>query len=195
MRNITGCPVQGLDADELFDCTPIVEEAAAFFYGDPRVLEPAAQAQVHDLRLRRSLQHAGDQLHRAGRCVHDGREGFAVLVGGGLSSVPRIARDLGVFVPQEEAIEMLAAITDVWREDLRYRVSRVKARLKFMVDDVGPEGMRERVEEKLGRRLEDFTLPPLPGAVDHLGVHAQKQDGLLLHRRSGAPRPRLAASR
>ena len=40
--------------------------------------------------------------------VHEGREGFAVLAGGGLSSVPRLARDLGVFVPKEEALEVHA---------------------------------------------------------------------------------------
>jgi ferredoxin-nitrite reductase len=48
-----------------------------------------------------------------------------------------------------------------------------------MVDDIGPEGVRERVEAKLGRRLEDYSLPPV--AVEpshHLGVHAQKQEGL-----------------
>ena len=102
-----------------------------------------------------------------------------MLVGGGLSSVPRLARDLGVFVPKEEANEILGAITSVWSEDLRYRVSRVKARLKFMVDDLGPEGILERVEERLGRTLERFTLPPIelePSA--HLGVHPQKQAGL-----------------
>src|SRR5206468_5082734 len=87
--------------------------------------------------------------------IKDGRPGFAVRVGGGLSSVPRLARDMGVFVPKEEAVEVLAAITTVWSEDLRYRVSRVKARLKFMVDDIGPAGMRERVEAKLGRSRED----------------------------------------
>jgi len=47
----------------------------------------------------------------------------------------------------------------------------VKARLKFMIDDIGPEGMRERVEARLGRRFDDFTLPPLPRASNHLGVH------------------------
>ena len=101
-------------------------------------------------------------------------------VGGGLSSVPRLARELGVFVPKEEAIEVLAAITGVWSDDLRYRVSRVKARLKFMVDDIGPEGVRERVEARLGRALESFELPPaaVPPS-DHLGVHSQKQPGLV----------------
>ena len=63
-----------------------------------------------------------------------------MLVGGGLSSVPRIAKDLGIWVAKEDAVAVLAAILDEWREDLRYRVSRVKARLKFMIDDIGPEG-------------------------------------------------------
>src|SRR6201999_4518924 len=88
--------------------------------------------------------------------IHDGQEGFGVLVGGGLSSVPRIARDLGVFVPKDEAVEVLAAILDEWQEDLRYRVSRVKARMKFMIDDIGPEGLRTRVEARLGRRPPRF---------------------------------------
>jgi len=112
--------------------------------------------------------------------VHDdGREGFGVIVGGGLASVPRIARDMGVFVPKEQANEILGSITSVWSEDLKYRVSRVKARLKFMVDDIGPEGIRERVETKLGRKLEDYKLAPIDVEPSHhMGVHAQKQDGL-----------------
>ena len=48
-----------------------------------------------------------------------------------------------------------------------------------MIDDIGPEGMRERVEERLGRKLDDFALPaPALASRDHLGVHAQKQPGL-----------------
>jgi len=85
---------------------------------------------------------------------------------------------MGVFVPREQAIDVLRAILDAWKTDLRYRVSRVKARLKFMVDDVGAEGMRRRVEALLGYRLEDFEPPPAPAPVDHMGIHAQKQRGL-----------------
>jgi ferredoxin-nitrite reductase len=86
---------------------------------------------------------------------------------------------MGVFVPKEEAVEVLAAITGAWSEDLRYRVSRVKARLKFMIDDIGADGMRERVESKLARRFEDFELPPVDvQPSDHIGVHEQKQPGL-----------------
>ncbi|MBV8598434.1 MAG: nitrite/sulfite reductase, partial [Actinobacteria bacterium] len=79
----------------------------------------------------------------------------------------------------EDANEILGTITTVWSEDLKYRVSRVKARMKFMVDDIGAEGIRERVEAKLGRQLEDYTLPPVDVAPSHhLGVHPQKQEGL-----------------
>src|SRR3954469_25753525 len=179
VRNITGCPVQGLAHDELFDCTPIVEEAAAFFYGNP---EFSNLPRKHKY----SIAACSDRCNAPEiNCialvgvVHEGREGFCVLVGGGLSSVPRLARDLGVFVPKEQAVEILAAITSVWSEDLNYRVSRVKARMKFMVDDIGAEGVRQRVEARLGRSLEDFTLPPVHLAPhNHVGVHAQIQPGL-----------------
>jgi sulfite reductase beta subunit-like hemoprotein len=179
VRNITGCPVAGLDATELFDVTELVDEAASHFYGNP---DFANLPRKHKYTIAACTDRCNapeiNCVSLVG-VVNDGREGFAVKVGGGLSSVPRIGRDLGVFVPREEAIEILAAITNVWSEDLRYRVSRVKARLKFMVDDVGPEGMRERVESKLGRPLEDFDLPPLAdGPSNHLGVRAQKQEGL-----------------
>jgi sulfite reductase beta subunit-like hemoprotein len=179
VRNITGCPVSGLAADELFDSTPVVEAATAEFYGNP------AWANL-PRKHKYSIASCPDRCNAPEiNCVslvgvlNDGREGYAVQVGGGLASVPRIARDLGVFVPKEQSNQILGAVTSVWSEDLKYRMSRVKARLKFMVDDIGAEGMLERVEAKLGRTLERFDLPPIvaqPSA--HIGVHAQKQDGL-----------------
>ncbi len=179
VRNITGCPVSGLAADELFDSTPVVEAATAEFYGNP------AWANL-PRKHKYSIASCADRCNAPEiNCVslvgvlHDGREGFAVQVGGGLASVPRIARDLGVFVPKEQSNEILGAVTSVWSEDLKYRMSRVKARLKFMVDDIGAEGMLERVEAKLGRTLERFDLPPIDAQPSaHIGVHAQKQDGL-----------------
>jgi sulfite reductase beta subunit-like hemoprotein len=175
VRNITGCPVSGLHADELFDSTPVVQAATAEFYGNP------AWANL-PRKHKYSIASCSDRCNAPEiNCVsligavHEGRDGYAVHVGGGLSSVPRIARDLGVFVPKEQANEILGAVTSVWSEDLKYRMSRVKARLKFMVDDIGVEGVLERVEAKLGRTLERFELPPIavqPSA--HVGVHPQK---------------------
>jgi ferredoxin-nitrite reductase len=179
VRNITSCPVAGVDRAELFDVRPVVEAAARFFYGNPEYSNlprkhkytiSACPAQcnapeIHDVALVGTLK--------------DGRPGFAVRVGGGLSATPRISRDLGVFVPVEEAIEVLRAITDVWQTNLRYRLSRAKARIKFMVDDYGPEGVRALVEARLGRRLEDGRAPAPTSDTDHLGVYPQKQEGLV----------------
>ena len=175
VRNITGCPVAGIAADELFDSTPILDAATAEFYGNP------AWANL-PRKHKYSIASCPDRCNAPElNCVslvgvvHEGRAGYAVQVGGGLSSVPRIARDLGVFVPADDAVEILGAVTSVWSEDLKYRMSRVKARLKFMVDDLGADGLRERVEAKLGRTLERYELPAAQARPsNHIGVHAQK---------------------
>jgi ferredoxin-nitrite reductase len=180
VRNITGCPVAGIAHNELFDATPLVEEAAEFFYGHPDYSDLPRKHKI-------TISACADRCNAPEiNCIslvgaiHDGREGFAVLAGGGLSSVPRLARDLGVFVPKEEALEVTRALLDVWREDLTYRVSRVKSRMKFMVDDYGPEGVRAALEARLGRELEGFELPPATGGFsDHVGVHPQKQPELV----------------
>jgi ferredoxin-nitrite reductase len=111
-----------------------------------------------------------------------GVEGFGVRVGGGLSSVPRIARDLGVFVPKGGAVEVLRALLDAWQEDTRYRISRVKARMKFMVDDYGPDGMRAEVERRLGPAAGRLRRAVPDTLGDHIGVHPQKQPGSLRRR-------------
>jgi ferredoxin-nitrite reductase len=180
VRNITGCPVQGIAADELFDASPIVTSAADLFYGNP---DWADLPRKHKYSISACADRCNapeiNCVSLIGTVTDDGREGFAVLVGGGLSSVPRLARDMGVFIPKDDANEILGAITSVWSEDLKYRVSRVKARLKFMVDDIGADGVRERVEARLGKQLEDYSLPPVTVEPSHhLGVHPQKQEGL-----------------
>ncbi|GBD29536.1 Sulfite reductase [ferredoxin] [bacterium HR32] len=180
VRNVTSCPLAGVDREELFDVRPVVEAVAKFFYGNrdysnlPRKHKYTISAcpaqcnapEIHDVALVGVWK--------------DGRPGFAVRVGGGLSATPRISRDLGVFVPAEPVdgvVEVLRAITDTWQHDLRYRLSRAKARIKFMVDDYGPEGVRALVEARLGRRLEDGRAPEPTHDTDHPGVHPQKQAG------------------
>jgi ferredoxin-nitrite reductase len=180
VRNITGCPVAGINRAELFDVTGLVSDAAGFFYGNreysdlPRKHKITISACPYQCNAPEINCIALIATHK------DDREGFAVRVGGGQSSTPRLARHLGVFVPHEEAIIVLRAIIDVWRLTTEYRISRVKARLKFMIDDYGVEGFRELVEKRLERKLEDLAEMPLPDSEsDHLGVHEQKQSGLL----------------
>ncbi|HEX6506404.1 MAG TPA: nitrite/sulfite reductase, partial [Chloroflexota bacterium] len=179
VRNITGCPVAGIDADEAFDATPLVREAAEFFQGHR---DYSDLPRKHKITISTCAYHCNAP---AINCIaligtiRDGRRGYAVRVGGGLSSAPRISQHLNVFVPEGEALEVLRAILDAWRTNLKYRMSRAKARLKFMVDDYGPEGMRTEVERVLGRQLEDLPEPPKRlGETDHLGINRQKKDGL-----------------
>jgi ferredoxin-nitrite reductase len=177
VRNITGCPVAGLAHDELFDAQPVVDEAAAFFYGNPEYSNLPRKHKITIAACAHRCNAPEINCIALVGVVRGGVEGFGVLVGGGLSSVPRIARDLGVFVPKEEAVEVLRALLDAWKDDLRYRVSRVKARMKFMVDDYGPDGLREQVERRLGRTLERHELPPPGPLSDHVGVHPQRRAG------------------
>lgn len=179
VRNITGCPVAGVDRDELFDVTPLISEAAKFFYGN---------REYSDLPRKHKITIAACQ-HQCNapeiNCValigmaKDGREGYAVRVGGGQSSTPRLARHLGVFITPEQSIPVLRAILDVWKDTTEYRISRVKARLKFMIDDYGPEEFRRLVEARLDFALENLDATPIPETEsDHMGVHEQKQPGL-----------------
>ncbi|HEV8636957.1 MAG TPA: nitrite/sulfite reductase [Chloroflexota bacterium] len=180
VRNITGCPVAGIDRDELFDATGLVTEAARFFYGH-RVYSDLPRK--HKITISTCAHQCNAPEINCIALVgtfKDGRPGYAVRVGGGLSTVPRISKHLGVFVPEDEAMDVLRAILDAWRTNLKYRLSRVKARLKFMVDDFGAEGMRSEVERVLGRQLEDLPEPPgrVGGLTEHIGINPQQQAGL-----------------
>ncbi len=178
VRNITSCPVAGLTENEAFDVMPIIRETADYFWGNPEYSNlprkhkytfSACPAQcnapeIHDVALIATVQ--------------DGRNGFGMRIGGGMANTPRIARDIGVFVPLEETLEVLRAVTNAWQKDLKYRVSRAKARIKFMMDDYGPEGVRAKVEEQLGRKLPDGVAPEPTADADHIGIFPQRQEGL-----------------
>ena len=173
-------PSGGRDREELFDVTGDIAAAAGFFYGN---------REYSDLPRKHKITHRGVPFQCNApeiNCValvamlKEGREGFAVRVGGGQSSTPRLSRHLGVFVPRAEAIPVLRAIIDVWRSTTEYRISRVKARLKFMIDDYGVEAFRELVEKRLGGVSKTCLRLPIPDAEsDHMGIHEQNQPGLL----------------
>ena len=179
VRNVTGCPVAGLAHDELFDVTPVTEAVTTFFYGNPDYSDLPRKHKITVSACAHRCNAPEINCIALVGAIRDGEPGFGVLVGGGLSSVPRLARDLGVFIRVDEALPVLCALLDAWKEDLKYRVSRVKARIKFMVDDLGPEGMRAEVERRLGYALPDFELDAPPPITDHIGVQPQKQDGLV----------------
>src|SRR5271154_4009132 len=179
VRNITGCPVAGVDSDELFDVTPLIAETAGFFYGNREYSDLPRKHKISIAACRHQCNAPEINCVSLVAMLKGGREGFAVRVGGGQSSTPRLSRHLGVFITRDQAMPVMRAIIDVWRGTTEYRMSRVKARLKFMIDDYGAEAFRELVETKLGRKLEPLADMPLPDAEsDHMGIHEQRQPGL-----------------
>jgi sulfite reductase (ferredoxin) len=112
--------------------------------------------------------------------VEGGRlEGYNVLVGGGLGTTPSAGKTfpaLGqalAFVRRDEVLEVGEAIIKVYR-DFGDRSDRKRARLKYVIYDMGLPAFRAKVEEYLGRALLDARPIVVTEVDDHLGWH---QDG------------------
>ncbi len=176
-RNIIGCPVGGIDADEVVDPVPHLLDIQERYVGDPAfsnlprkfktaVTGCGALCTVHEI----------NDISFVGVVGLDGSPGFDLWVGGGLSTNPMLAQRLGVFVAPEQVTEVWAGVTSIFR-DYGYRRLRSRARLKFLVADWGVEKFREVLEkEYLGYALPAGPAPAQPrdGRRDHVGVHPQK---------------------
>ncbi|GAA1254500.1 sulfite reductase SirA [Sphaerisporangium rubeum] len=176
-RVMLGCPLAGIDAGEVIDATPQIEETVAKYIGDkafsnlPRKFKSAmsgcpAHCTVHEINDVAFVGVVDDQ----------GEAGYDLWVGGGLSTNPMIGKRLGTFVRPDQVHEVWAGVAGVFR-DYGYRRLRHRARIKFLVNDWGPERFREILEkEYLGYTLQDGPAPEAPrgGRRDHVGVHPQK---------------------
>ena len=178
VRNITGCPVQGLAADELFDARPSSTRRRRSSTATPTSATCRASTSTRSPPAPTAATRPRSTASRSSARSTTGARASACSSAAASRRCRGSRATSASSCRRRRRSRSCARDHDAWSEDLRYRVSRVKARLKFMVDDIGPEGMRERVEARLGRTLEDFTAAADRGEpVDHLGVHAQKQPG------------------
>jgi len=176
-RNMIGCPLAGIDADEIIDATPFLEETHKRFVGDPAFsnLPRKFKTSISGC-AQQCAQHEINDISFVGVRRDDGKVGFDLWVGGGLGPNPTFAKRLGVFVEPSLIPDVWAGVTGAFR-DYGYRRVRNRARLKFLIADWGPERFREVVEnEYLGFKLPDGDPPPssVTGQRDHVGVFAQK---------------------
>ncbi|KHL12839.1 sulfite reductase (ferredoxin) [Mumia flava] len=174
-RVILGSPVAGIAEDEILDGTWAVEEIERTYIGSPafsnlpRKFKTAISGHPsHDV-----VPQIND-IAFTGVVHPDHGPGFDLLVGGGLSTNPMLAKRLGAWVPLEEVPEVWAGIAGVFR-DYGYRRLRTRARIKFLIADWGPEKFRDVLEnEYLKRKLVDGPEAPAPATPgDHVGVHRQ----------------------
>ncbi len=177
-RVILGSPLAGVARDELIDPTPVIDEILRRFVGDPELANlPRKFKSAITGHPSLDVVHEINDISLVGVVHPDLGVGYDLWVGGGLSTAPRLAERVGVFVRPEEAAEVWHGVIRVFR-DYGYRRLRNKARLKFLLAEWGPERFRKVLEEEyLGRPLPDGPPPaPASGPGDHVGVHEQ-QDG------------------
>ncbi|MCK2217444.1 nitrite/sulfite reductase [Actinomadura sp. ATCC 31491] len=176
-RVIMGCPLAGIDTDEVIDASDQIREIYDRVVGNPaysnlpRKFKTAlsgcpAHCTVHEI----------NDVAFVGVVNEHGQAGYDLWVGGGLSTNPMLGKRLGVFVSPEKAADVHEGVVGIFR-DYGYRRLRHRARIKFLVNDWGPEKFREILEtEYLKERLPDGPAPEQPrdSRRDHVGVFPQK---------------------
>src|SRR6266508_6378121 len=178
-RNVLCCPVSGLDADEVVDAYPVARAISDYFTGNREYANLPRKFKMSVTGCREDCANA--EINDVGMWparLADGTVGFNLLVGGGLSDGPRMASEIDVFVLADQAVELTRAIAQLFGE-LGNRESRWTCRMRYLVQELGPEGFRRELEQSAA-----FPLTPAGEALtrrhrgDHVGVHRQRQPGL-----------------
>ncbi|MEH2004057.1 ferredoxin--nitrite reductase [Nostoc sp.] len=194
VRNITGDPVAGLDADELYDTRELVQqiqdmltnkgEGNPEFSNLPRKFNIAiaggrdnsVHAEINDLAFVPAFKEgSGEQSPTPQKTF-----GFNVLVGGFFSAKRcEAAISLNAWVTPEDVVTVCRAVLEVFR-DHGPRANRQKSRLMWLIDEWGLEKFRAEVENRLGKSL---LFAAAKDEIDwekrdHIGVYKQKQPGL-----------------
>ena len=189
VRNVTGCPLAGLDGSEVHDASPLAQEIAQKltanpeFYNLPRKFKISATGcplwcsypEINDLSL--------TAMRRPGS---ENEIGYALRVGGGLSTEPHMAVRIPAFIQQDQAYAVCEATCRIFKEQSELRENRTRARIKYLFMRHGwtAESFLAALEEKLGYSLQplasDDPGEPISDDVyrDHIGVTRQRQQGL-----------------
>jgi sulfite reductase (ferredoxin) len=186
VRNVTGCPVAGVDADEIVDASPLVLETSqllagnADFYNLPRKFKISITGcrvwcpypEINDIGLTAILRVLGGKPE----------VGFSLRVAGGLSTEPYLGARLNAFVRWNQVLPVVKGIAELFRDCEVLREHRERARLKFLFLRHGWTADRflGELQERIGFKLDPAVREHPPDDVyrDHVGIHAQKQSGL-----------------
>jgi len=182
VRNVTGCPLAGVAADELIDASPIALGIAedlkgnVEFYNLPRKFKISATGckwwcnypEINDIAF--TAVQRSDEV------------GYSLRVGGGLSNEPHLAVRLDAFVRPDQAVGVARGGAEIFRDQQVLRESRERARLKylFMREGWTAERFLDELHTKLGFMLDPGVPEEVPSEIlrDHVGIHPQKQPGL-----------------
>jgi len=184
-RTVTGCPVAGVDTDEICDASSLALEADrmlagnAEFYNLPRKFKICITGcsvwcpypEINDIGLTAIRRAVGGQAE----------VGFSLRVGGGLSTEPHLATRLDAFVRWNQVLPVIKGIAELYRDSDVLREHRERARLKFLFLRHGwtAQDFQKELEKRMGFSLDPAEPEDAPVDVyrDHVGIRPQKQEG------------------
>ncbi len=182
VRNVTGCPMAGVDGHEIIDASPLARAVArelngnSEFYNLPRKFKIT----VTGCPVWCSYPEINDIALTATRRAYE--IGYSVRVGGGLSADPHLGVKLDAFVHEDQAVAVVRGIVEIFRQQQGLRESRDRARMKhlFLREGWTAERFLEELRSKLNFQLDPGVEENVPDDVfrDHVGVRPQKQPGL-----------------
>jgi sulfite reductase beta subunit-like hemoprotein len=151
VRNVTADPYAGIATDEVFDPTPYAGAYVRFF-----VRHPVTQAMPRKWKAAFSSSPADRAIvpiHDIGflPVIRDGERGFEIWVGGGTAIMPRLAHKIYDFIGADdgEYLKVSEAIVRVFDRQDWLRVNRARARIKVLLEKIGPDAFRALVDEEL----------------------------------------------
>jgi len=149
VRNVVAAPTAGVSKDEVFDVTPYAAAYARYFLRHPTTQNMPRKSKVAFSGSEKDeamvLMHDVGMLAR----IRDGKRGFKIVVGGGLSTRPLMAETLREFVPAEDFLLNCEAVLRVFNDQDEERKSIAKARIKFTIARLGIDTFRDMVDEEL----------------------------------------------
>ncbi|WP_435624793.1 HEPN domain-containing protein [Flagellimonas sp.] len=181
VRNVTASETAGIDVNEPFDVSPYAQTVFEYFLRNPIGQEMGRKFKVSfsatDADTGLSYMHDLGFIAK----VKDNVRGFKVMLGGGLGSQPRHADVLYDFLPSDKIVPLMEGVIRVFD---RYgeRKSRAKARMKFLLKDIGLEGFKVLLEEeRLAVPIQsypiDFENYPKPQLADNATAFVEKIEG------------------
>lgn len=149
VRNVVAHPSAGVSKDEVFDVTPYAAAYARYFLRHPTTQNMPRKSKTAFSGSEKD--EAMTPFHDVGLIarVRDGKRGFKIVVGGGLSTMPQMAETLTEFVPVEKYLLHAEAALRVFNRQDEERKNLMKARIKFTIKRLGIEKFREMVDEEL----------------------------------------------
>jgi len=147
VRNVTASATAGIDPLEPFDVSPYAHELFSYFLRNPICQEMGRKFKI---------SFSSSEEDTAFGFIHDigfiprvafGKRGFKVVIGGGLGANPTLAQLAYEFLEEDQMIPFTEALIRVFD---RYgeRNRRMKARFKFLLEDIGIEKVMQLVEEE-----------------------------------------------